>query len=49
VTFTAVHQGASHRICPFFPNLTWNYLDDVAVSGLAKLLPFAEMMFRAKS
>lgn len=46
-TFTATHRGTTYQVCPFFPSLTWHYLDDAAVSGMIKLLSFAETTLRA--
>jgi len=40
-------KAACRRICPFYPNLCWSSLDAATVSGMMKLLEFAETLFRA--
>jgi hypothetical protein len=42
MAYTAEYQGETYALCPFFPNLTWTYLDEKAVSDIKNLLTYTE-------
>ncbi len=46
MTVQLTHEGQTHAVCPFFPAITWNYIDNETVTGMTKLLRFAETKYQ---
>ena len=42
LTFPVQHGGQQHNLCPLFPWLVWNGLDEESILDMTTLLDFAQ-------